>query len=164
MLDEDLAALYKVEVKALNQAVKRNKERFPADFMFRLNQQEGRSLRSQSVTARSARGGRRSLPYAFTEQGVAMLSSVLRSGRAVHVNIQIMRAFVRLRRTLAAHTDIARKDRSARAEIRFAVSSGVSGDSRADDACTSRQKTDRIPPRVEFAHAECRHQPRVRRG
>ena len=109
MLDEDLAALYKVEVKALNQAVKRNKERFPADFMFRLNQQEGRSLRSQSVTARSARGGRRSLPYAFTEQGVAMLSSVLRSGRAVHVNIQIMRAFVRLRRTLAAHTDIARK-------------------------------------------------------
>ena len=109
MLDEDLAVLYRVEVKALNQAVKRNRERFPADFMFRLNRQEGRSLRSQFVTAKSTRGGRRSLPYAFTEQGVAMLSSVLRSGRAVHVNIQIMRAFVRLRRTLAAHADLTRK-------------------------------------------------------
>ena len=109
MLDDDLAALYRVELKALNQAVKRNAERFPADFMFKLNKHEARSLRSQIVTAKTGRGGRRSLPYAFTEQGVAMLSSVLRSARAVQVNIQIIRTFVRLRRMLAAHADLARK-------------------------------------------------------
>jgi hypothetical protein len=93
MLDEDLAHLYGVSVKVLNQGVKRNIERFPPDFMFQLNVAELRILRSQFVTSRSW-GGRRTPPYAFTEQGVAMLSSVLRSHRAVQVNIAIMRAFV----------------------------------------------------------------------
>ena len=109
MLDSELAALYEVPVKALNQAVKRNLDRFPEDFMFRLNQEEATSLRSQSVTSKAGRGGRRTEPYAFTEQGVAMLSSVLRSPRAVHVNIEIMRAFVRLRQMLQQNTELARK-------------------------------------------------------
>jgi|SRR5579871_5060808 len=107
MLDADLAGLYHVEVKALNQAVKRNRERFPRDFMFRLTTDEFRRLRSQTVTAK--RGGRRTAPYAFTEQGVAMLSSVLNSPRAVQVNIEIMRAFVKLRQILSTHADLARK-------------------------------------------------------
>ena len=109
MLDEHLAALYEVEVKALNQAVKRNRERFPADFMFQLTLEEMQLLRSQVVTAEPGRGGRRTPPYASTEQGVAMLSSVLRSPRAVRVNIEIMRAFVRLREMLASHADLAQK-------------------------------------------------------
>ena len=109
MLDSELAALYEVPVKALNQAVKRNLDRFPEDFMFRLNQEEATSLRSQSVTSKAGRGGRRTAPYAFTEQGVAMLSSVLHSPRAVHVNIEIMRAFVRLRQMLQQNTELARK-------------------------------------------------------
>jgi hypothetical protein len=109
MLDEDLAVLYEVKTKTLIQAVKRNVERFPSDFMFQLTREEERSLRSQFVTSKGGRGGRRYLPYAFTEQGVAMLSSVLRSSRAVQVNIEIMRAFVRLRRILASHADLARK-------------------------------------------------------
>lgn len=108
LLDAELAVLYGVETRVLVQAVKRNAERFPDDFMFRLSSQEVATLRSQSVTSRSW-GGRRSPPYAFTEQGVAMLSSVLRSERAVRVNIEIMRAFVRLRRMLASHIDLARK-------------------------------------------------------
>src|ERR1044071_3306942 len=90
MLDADLAALYGVQVKALNQAVRRNAERFPDDFMFQLVKQEVANLRSQTVTS-SSRGGRRYLAFAFTEQGVAMLSSVLRSPRAISVNIEIMR-------------------------------------------------------------------------
>jgi len=101
MLDADLAALYEVETRVVVQAVKRNLERFPADFMFRLTDQEVGGLRSQSVISSSAPGrrwgGRRSLPHAFTEQGVAMLSSVVRSSRAIAVNVEIMRAFVRLR-------------------------------------------------------------------
>ena len=109
MLDEDLAVLYEVKTKTLIQAVKRNVERFPSDFMFQLTREEERSLRSQFVASKGGRGGRRYLPYAFTEQGVAMLSSVLRSSRAVQVNIEIMRAFVRLRRILASHADLARK-------------------------------------------------------
>ena len=109
MLDTDLAALYHVDVKVLNQAVKRNRDRFPADFMFRLTDREARTLRSQIVTAKIRRGGRRTAPYAFTEQGVAMLSSVLRSQRAVYVNIAIMRAFVRLRQVLASHSHLAKK-------------------------------------------------------
>jgi hypothetical protein len=108
MLDADLALLYEVEAKVLNQAVKRNIERFPADFMFQLTAEEAEHLRSQSVTS-SSWGGRRYLPYAFTEQGVAMLSSVLRSPRAVQVNIEIMRAFVRLRQMLQQNADLARK-------------------------------------------------------
>jgi hypothetical protein len=102
-----LAGLYCVETKVLIQAVKRNKDRFPPDFMFQLSKKEFEILRSQTVT--SSWGGRRYPPYAFTEQGVAMLSSVLRSSRAIQVNIEIMRSFVRLRQMLATHRDLARK-------------------------------------------------------
>ena len=145
MLDADLAELYGVPTKALNLAVKRNIERFPADFMFQLNEEEMEALRfhfetsnaggqaetgilrsqigasnarsqtqpadltSQSVTSKPGRGGRRYPPYAFTEQGVAMLSSVLRSERAVAVNIEIMRAFVRLRQLLSSNAELKRK-------------------------------------------------------
>ena len=110
IVDEDLAALYQVDVKVLNQAVKRNRRRFPPDFMFRLNAAELKALRSQNVTLKKGRGKHRKyLPYVFTEQGVAMLSGVLRSRRAVHVNIEIMRAFVRLRRLLASNIELARK-------------------------------------------------------
>lgn len=110
MLDADLAALYEVETRVLIQAVKRNAERFPGDFMFELTQEEFDGLRSQSVISKSeGRGGRRYLPYAFTEQGVAMLSSVLHSERAVYVNIEIMRAFVRLRQVLSSNVELARK-------------------------------------------------------
>jgi hypothetical protein len=110
LLDEALAALYGVDVKALNQAAKRNADRFPADFMFQLTAEENAVLRSQIVTLKSGSGRHRKFrPYAFTEQGVAMLSSVLRSRRAVRVNIEIMRAFVQLRQMLASHADLARK-------------------------------------------------------
>ena len=110
MLDRDLAELYGVTTKAFKQAVKRNIDRFPADFMFILSHQEFTDLRSQFVTSSSSQwGGTRYKPMAFTEQGVAMLSSVLRSKRAVQVNIEIMRAFVRLRQMLAAHKDLSRK-------------------------------------------------------
>jgi len=98
MVDKDLAELYSVKTKIFNQAVKRNIERFPADFMFQLNMEEFESLRSQFVT--SKRGGQRYFPYVFTEQGVAMLSSVLKSKRAVQVNIQIMRTFTKVRELL----------------------------------------------------------------
>ena len=127
MLDYDLAVLYGVPTKSLNLAVKRNTERFPNDFMFRLTQAEAEGLRFQigtsnenaakqtsglrfqTETSKSRRGGRRYLPYAFTEQGVAMLSSVLRSARAVQVNIAIIRTFVRLREMLLSNADLARK-------------------------------------------------------
>jgi hypothetical protein len=107
MLDQDLAAMYGVETRALVQAVKRNIDRFPDDFMFQLSKDEFTNLKSQIVT--SSWGGRRTRPYAFTEQGVAMLSSVLNSKRAVLVNIEIMRTFVRLRRIMATHDELARK-------------------------------------------------------
>ena len=107
MLDSNLAEIYGVATKVLIQAVKRNEDRFPDDFMFQLTEQELNILRSQIVTSRW--GGRRYPPYAFTEQGVAMLSSVLHSARAVHVNIEIMRAFVRLRQMLASNVELARK-------------------------------------------------------
>ena len=140
MLDSDLATLYGVEARALNQAVARNRKRFPADFMFQLTQREYESLRSQTViskesgsiehlsrsmmssperrderlrsqivTSKKGRGGRRYRPNAFTEQGVAMLSSVLRSTRAVEVNIAIMRTFVQLRKLMDTNRDLARK-------------------------------------------------------
>jgi len=108
MLDTDLATLYAVDTKTLVQAVKRNIDRFPQDFMFQLSQEEFAILRSQIVTS-SDWGGRRYPPYAFTEQGVAMLSSVLRSQRAIRVNIEIMRAFIRLRQMLASHAELAKK-------------------------------------------------------
>ncbi len=109
MLDSDLAELYGVETKILNKAVKRNLERFPKDFMFQLNYQEVVRLRFQNGTSKTGRGGSRYLPYAFTEQGVAMLSGVLTSPGAIRVNIEIMRAFVRLRQLLASHKELAQK-------------------------------------------------------
>ena len=110
MLDRDLADLYGVETKILLQAVKRNKQRFPQDFMFQLNQGELEIWRSQFVTSNpAAKMGLRRKPYVFTEQGVAMLSSVLRSKRAIEVNIEIMRTFVRFREMLASHKDLAEK-------------------------------------------------------
>lgn len=107
MLDRDLAELYGVETKVLKQAVRRNIKRFPDDFMFELTYQELRDLRSQFVT--SSWGGVRYPPMAFTEQGVAMLSSVLRSDTAIQANIQIMRAFTRLRQMLITHKDLKKK-------------------------------------------------------
>jgi hypothetical protein len=110
LLDRDLAALYGVTTSNLNKAVNRNLERFPDDFMFRLKTDELEALTFQTgISKRKGRGGRRTLPYAFTEQGVAMLSSVLNSDRAIEVNIAIMRAFVKLREVLSTHKDLARK-------------------------------------------------------
>lgn len=109
MIDADLAALYGVETRTLVQAVKRSIERFPDDFMFQLTNQEVKNLRSQSVISSSGHGGRRTPPYAFTEQGVAMLSSVLNSPQAIAVNIEIIRAFVRLREMLASNKELAIK-------------------------------------------------------
>ena len=107
ILDSDLAELYQVETKVLNQAVRRNLDRFPSDFMFQLTTEEFDNLRSQIVTSSSKYGGRRYLPYAFTEHGVAMLSSVLNSARAVQMNILIIRSFIRMRDLLATHKDLA---------------------------------------------------------
>lgn len=109
LLDEDLATLYGVVTGALIQAVKRNISRFPTDFMFQLTPTEWTALRSQTVISKPGRGGRRFAPYAFTEQGVAMLSSVLGSERAIAVNIEIMRAFVQLRGLLASNKELARR-------------------------------------------------------
>jgi len=122
MLDRDLAALYRVDTRSLNQAVKRNKKRFPKDFAFKLTREENNSLRSQIVTLTEGNNSLRSQtvistekkydvyrPYAFTEQGVAMLSSVLNSDRAIQVNIQIMRTFIKLRKLLATHKDLVLK-------------------------------------------------------
>lgn len=109
MLDADLAELYGVATKVLVQAVKRNLSRFPVDFMFQLSTEEFAHLRSQTVTSNTGRGGRRTAPYAFTEQGVAMLSSVLGSPRAIAVNIEIMRTFVRVRALAATHADLAKR-------------------------------------------------------
>lgn len=109
MLDSDLATLYGVETKALNRAVKRNLNRFPEDFMFQLTREEADALRFQSGTSNEARGGRRYLPYGFTQEGVAMLSSVLHSPRAVAVNIGIMRAFIRLRQMALSADELVRK-------------------------------------------------------
>jgi len=108
MLSHDLAELYQVETKQLTRAVRRNLERFPSDFKFQLTREESRNLRSQTGTS-SGHGGRRYQPYAFTEQGVAMLSAVLQSPRAVAVSIEIIRVFVHLRELLASHADLRRK-------------------------------------------------------
>lgn len=120
LLDADLAALYEVEVGALNRAVKRNIERFPADFMFQLTEEE--ALRCQTGTLKKGRGQHRKYrPYAFTEQGVAMLSSVLRSDRAIQVNIAIMRAFVQMRTAMSSNAELARRldDLEARYDAQF---------------------------------------------
>ena len=123
MLDSDLAEMYGVVTKTLNRAVRRNRERFPSDFMFELRVKEIALLRYQFGTSNAGRGGRRYRPFVFTEQGVAMLSSVLHSDRAIQVNIAIMRAFVRLRRLLATHRDLARKldELEQKYDKRFAV-------------------------------------------
>ena len=110
MLDTDLAALYGVETRVLNQAVRRNRERFPSDFMFQLTDDEAASLRSQTVTLKNGRGRHRKYrPYAFTEQGVAMLSGVLKSPRAVRVNVAIMRTFVRLRALVDSRSELVKR-------------------------------------------------------
>jgi ORF6N domain len=109
MIDEDLAELYDVSTHRLNEQVKRNLKRFPEDFMFQLTKEETETLRSQFATSRSAHGGRRSRPYVFTEHGVAMLSSVLNSERAIEVNITIVRAFIRLRQILESNEELNRK-------------------------------------------------------
>ena len=110
MLDSGLAELYGVPAKRLNEQVRRNEKRFPKDFMFQLSSEEGAFLRSQIATLKRGRGQHRKyLPYVFTEQGVAMLSSVLNSDRAIEVNIQIMRTFVKLREMIASHKDLARR-------------------------------------------------------
>ena len=123
MLDSDLAEMYGVVTKTLNRAVRRNRERFPSDFMFELRVKEIALLRYQFGTSNAGRGGRRYRPFVFTEQGVAMLSSVSHSDRAIQVNIAIMRAFVRLRRLLATHRDLARKldELEQKYDKRFAV-------------------------------------------
>lgn len=108
MLDVDLAELYDVETKVFNQSIKRNIARFPVDFMFQLTKEEWDLLRSQIVTSKG-KGGRRYLPYAFTEQGLAMLSGILHSEVAIKVNITIMRAFVYLRKFAITHSDLAEK-------------------------------------------------------
>jgi len=106
-VDRHLAEMYEVPTFRLNEAVKRNRRRFPEDFMFQLSRKEGAALTSQPAMSNAGRGGRRTLPYVFTEQGVAMLSTVLKSERAIAVNIAIMRAFVRLRQILATHKELA---------------------------------------------------------
>jgi hypothetical protein len=121
MLDSDLAVLYEVGTKRLNEQVVRNRKRFPEDFMFQLTEGEADFLRSQNAT--SKRGGRRYLPYVFTQEGVAMLSSVLNSERAIMVNIQIMRAFAQLRRMLLTNRDLKRKieEMEQKYDKRFAI-------------------------------------------
>jgi len=110
MLDFDLAELYEVKTSALNQAVKRNIKRFPVDFMFQLSKPEWETLKSQFVTSKTeTRGGTQKLPYAFTEQGLAMLSGVLNSDKAINVNIDIMRAFVFIRQYALTHKDLTAK-------------------------------------------------------
>lgn len=109
MVDFDIARLYHVETKVLVQSMKRNIHRFPSDFSFQLTEGEFQSLRSQFVTSKIGRGGSRYLPYVFTEHGVAMLSAVLKSERAVQMSIFIVRAFIKMREVLATHTDLAHK-------------------------------------------------------
>ncbi|MBK7142871.1 MAG: ORF6N domain-containing protein [bacterium] len=109
MIDNDLANLYDVPTKRLNEQVRRNRERFPADFMFQLTTEEAENLRSQIATSSLGYGGRRHLPYAFTEHGALMLASVLKSERAVQTSICVVRAFTRLRKLIATHVDLERK-------------------------------------------------------
>lgn len=109
MLDSDLAELYQVSTKRLNEQVKRNRERFPEDFIFQLTREEAEGLRSQIATSNKRRGGRRYRPFAFTKHGAVMLASVLNSPVAVHASIQVVRAFIRLREILATHKELAIK-------------------------------------------------------
>lgn len=163
MLDADLASLYGVETKVLNRAVKRNKDRFPTDFMFQLTRDETEGLRLkigtsteptargmpglrfQSGTSKSRRGGRRYLPYVFTEQGVAMLSSVLHSARAVQVNIAIMRTFVRLREMLSFQCRSRAQIERIGEEIRRTIQGCFRCDSRVNDSAGKAKTPDWVP-------------------
>lgn len=109
MLDSDLAKVYQVATRVLNQAVKRNLNRFPEDFMFQLTEDETKSLRSQSVTSNKSRGGRRYYPYVFTEHGAVMLASILNSPTAIEASIKVVRAFIKMRSILALHQDLAER-------------------------------------------------------
>jgi hypothetical protein len=146
MLDADLAELYGVPTSRMNEAVKRNSIRFPVDFMFRLSAEEYTSLISQiAISKPGRRGGRRKLPYVFTEQGVAMLSSVLNSDRAIQVNITIMRAFVRMRKTVASHGGLAHATHEhTRKDVRREVPRRVRCDSRIDGTTEKVTGADRI--------------------
>ena len=148
MLDRDLAELYQVTTAALNQALRRNRERFPSDFMFQLTQSEVTQLnRSQIVIGAQKHRDPRFRPYAFTEQGIAMLSSVLRSKRAISVNIEIMRAFVKLRQMLASNSELSRRlNRGSSPTVRegAAVQGCVRRDSSIDVATCSDSQTNRI--------------------
>ena len=131
-----LAELYGVAVKALNQAVRRNLDRFPDDFMFQLDSEEFNNLKSQIVTSNWG-GMRRALPYAFTEQGIAMLTGVLKSPRAIRVNIEIMRAFVKLSRLLASNIELARKVDEIEKNVRPSIQNSLRRDSQTDDPSAS---------------------------
>jgi len=149
ILGADLADLYGVPTKTLIQAVKRNRDRFPSDFCFQLMEQEAKALRSQIVTLDVRRSSGRGkhfkyTPYAFTEQGVAMLSSVLRSRQAVKVNVEIMRAFVRLRGLMQHKRRACAKTRRAGSEIRPAIQGRVRCDPRADDSADDPEAQDRV--------------------
>lgn len=151
MLDEDLAELYGVETRVLVQQVKRNAKRFPADFMFQLTKVEAEALRSQFVISSDGRGGRRYAPYVFTEQGVAMLSGVLRSDRAVAVNIEIMRAFVELRRIAGSFEALQKRldqmelgHRSASERARRAASPDLRGAAAVDRAAVPGEAPSRV--------------------
>jgi hypothetical protein len=119
MLDSDLAELYQIQTKAMNRAVRRNIERFPKDFMFQLTEIENKSLRCQIGTSNEGRGGRRTLAYAFTEHGVAMLSSVLHSNRAILMNIYIIRAFIQLRKILLEHKELSNRLKKVEGTVKF---------------------------------------------
>ena len=139
MLDKDLAELYQVPTKRLNEQVKRNIDRFPLDFMFQLSEEEAAALRSRSATSNTGRGGRRYLPYVFTEHGALMLASVLTSKIAVDVSIQIVRAFVHLRELITSHKELARKlealehEYDARFKVIFEVLNQLTGPSEEPD-------------------------------
>jgi len=139
MLDKDLAELYQVPTKRLNEQVKRNIDRFPLDFMFQLSEEEAAALRSHSATSNTGRGGRRYLPYVFTEHGALMLASVLTSKIAVDVSIQIVRAFVHLRELITSHKELARKlealehEYDARFKVIFEVLNQLTGPSEEPD-------------------------------
>ena len=140
MLDSDLAQLYDVPTHRLNEAVKRNAKRFPPDFMFQLTDNEWESLRSQFAISKNSRGGRRFAPYAFTEHGVSMLSTVLNSERAIEINIQIMRAFVQLRRYVFDNPDTNTQIAELRKLLMLYIESVHKVGYFVDDIAFSRQK------------------------
>jgi len=149
MLDRDLAVLYQVTTAALNQAVRRNRERFPNDFMFQLTRSEFAQLnRSQIVIGSQKHRDPRFRPYAFTEQGIAMLSSVLRSQRAIQVNIEIMRTFVELRKMLASNAELSRRLDDLESRYESSIQNCVRRNSPVDDTALSYPQTDRFPCRI----------------